>query len=84
MTQVQNLDEFWNTFDQRRNTIMQSSPSPMERFPSQAATGVAQNDMGFWGYSADFLKAVPRGIWGMADSISQGLYYGTGGLIGND
>lgn len=84
MTQVQNLDEFWNTFDQRRNTIMQSSPSPMERFPSQAATGVAQNDMGFWGYSADLVKAVPRGIWGMADSISQGLYYGTGGLIGND
>lgn len=84
MTSLQNPDEFWNTFDSRKAALMQQSPSPMQRFPSNAVEGVAGNDMGFWGYSLDLVRAIPRGVWGMADSISQGLYYGTGGLIGND
>ena len=84
MTSLQNPDEFWNTFDSRKAALMQQSPSPMQRFPSNAVEGVAGNDMGFWGYSLDLARAIPRGVWGMADSISQGLYYGTGGLIGND
>jgi hypothetical protein len=73
---MQSIDEYWNTFSDRQPSL--------NAFRGAASQGAAQNELGFWGYAADIAKAVPRGVYGAADSITEMLYYGTGGLIGNN
>lgn len=84
MSRLQSVDDIWNSYADRRSAIESAPISPFGRGPSQATAGVEENVSGFWGTVSDVVKGVPRGVWGAADSIMQMLYYGTGGIIGND
>ena len=79
MSRMQSIDDWWGGFDQRQTTL----GSYRGADTGMAAQGAAENDLGFWGYTADIVKGIPRGILGFADSVSEALYHGTGGLIGN-
>lgn len=76
MSRMQSIDEYWGTFSDRQPSL--------NALRGAASQGAAQNDLGFWGYAADIAKGVPRGVYGAADSITEMLYYGTGGMIGNN
>lgn len=75
MSRLPSIDDYWKSYESRKPSI--------SAYRGMAAEGTATNDMGFWGYAGDVAKAVPRGLWGAADSISEMIYYGTGGFLGN-
>lgn len=95
MSQTPSFDNWWNTFDQRENNldayrgmaasgVAQNAGTEKQAWNPTVISGVDENgEMNFFGYAADVVKGVPRGIWGMADSVSEALYFGTGGFIGN-
>ena len=80
MSRIQSIDSYWNNFSQDRAAI--------EGGRGMAAQGVQENgqaapddEMGFWGYTADIAKAPVRGIWGLASSIKEAGNWATGGKL---
>ena len=66
------IDDYWSSFADRK---------PKYTSRGMAAMGTEDNEMGFWGYAGDTLMGVPRGLWGLAGSIQEGLNYVSLGVI---
>jgi hypothetical protein len=66
------IDDYWSSFADRK---------PKYTSRGMAAMGAEDNEMGFWGYVGDTAMGVPRGLWGLAGSIQEGLNYVSLGTI---